>query len=66
SVEAMFNILLLLFTLLFILNNLDANGSLNIGFKTSKHKLFERVSRVCLTQPVRVNVLQDSPSIAQP
>ena len=43
----------------------DANGSLNIGFKTSKHKLFERVSRVCLTQPARVNVLQDSPSIAQ-
>jgi putative transposase len=38
----------------------DANGSLNIGFKTSKHKLFERVSRVCLTQPVRVNVLQES------
>ncbi len=43
----------------------DANGALNIGFKTSKHKLFERVSRVCLTQPARVNVLQDSPSIAQ-
>ncbi len=43
----------------------DANGSLNIGFKTSKHKLFERVSRVCLTQPVRVNVLQESPVIAR-
>jgi IS605 OrfB family transposase len=44
--------------------NADANGSLNIGFK-SKHKLsFERVSRVCLTQPVRVNVLQESKTIA--
>ena len=41
--------------------NADANGSLNIGFK-SKHKGFNRVSRVCLTQPVRVNVLQDSHS----
>ena len=39
--------------------NADANGSLNIGFK-SKHKGFSRVSRVCLTQPVRVNVLRDS------
>ena len=37
----------------------DANGALNIGFK-SKHKGFGRVSRVCLTQPVRVNVLRDS------
>ena len=41
--------------------NSDANGSLNIGFK-SKHEGFSRVSRVCLTQPVRVNVLQDSRS----
>ncbi len=40
--------------------NADANGSLGIGLK-SKHQLsFERVSRVCLTQPVRVNILQDS------
>ncbi len=39
--------------------NADCNGSLNIGFK-SKHKLFERVSRVCLTQPARVNVLRES------
>jgi IS605 OrfB family transposase len=39
--------------------NADCNGSLNIGFK-SKHKGFGRVSRVCLTQPVRVNVLRDS------
>ena len=39
--------------------NADTNGSLNIGFK-SKHEGFSRVSRVCLTQPVRVNVLQDS------
>ena len=39
--------------------NADANGSLNIAFK-SKHKGFSRVSRVCLTQPVRVNVLRDS------
>ncbi len=44
--------------------NADANGSLNIGFKTSKHKLFERVSRVCLTQPVRVNILRESPVTA--
>lgn len=44
--------------------NADANGALNIGFK-SKHKGFGRVSRVCLTQPVRINVLQDSLSIAQ-
>ena len=28
--------------------------------KISKHKGFSRVSRVCLTQPVRVNVLRDS------
>ena len=41
--------------------NADANGSLNIGFK-SKHEGFSRVSRVCLTQPVRVNVLRDSRS----
>ena len=39
--------------------NADCNGSLNIGFK-SKHEGFGRVSKVCLTQPVRVNVLQDS------
>ena len=39
--------------------NADCNGSLNIGLK-SKHKGFGRVSRVCLTQPVRVNVLRDS------
>ena len=39
--------------------NADCNGSLNIGFK-SKHEGFGRVSRVCLTQPVRVNVLRDS------
>ncbi|HHP7232815.1 MAG TPA: RNA-guided endonuclease InsQ/TnpB family protein [Xenococcaceae cyanobacterium] len=41
--------------------NADCNGSLNIGFK-SKHDGFGLVSRVCLTQPVRVNVLQDSRS----
>ncbi len=41
----------------------DANGALNIGFK-SKHEGFGRVSRVCLTQPVRVNVLQESLVIA--
>ncbi|MEB3277730.1 MAG: transposase [Lyngbya sp.] len=45
--------------------NADSNGSLNIGLK-SKHKLiFERVSRVCLTQPARINVLQESKTIAQ-
>ncbi|WP_019504895.1 RNA-guided endonuclease TnpB family protein [Pleurocapsa sp. PCC 7319] len=43
--------------------NADCNGSLNIGFK-SKHEGFSRVSRVCLTQPVRVNVLRESPVIA--
>ena len=37
--------------------NADCNGSLNIGLK-SKHEAFSRVSRVCLTQPVRVNVLR--------
>ena len=57
--------------------NADCNGSLNIGFKAShslapaggagsklksKHEGFGRVSKVCLTQPVRVNVLQDSRS----
>lgn len=41
--------------------NADCNGSLNIGFK-SKHKGFSQVSRVCLTQPVRVNILQESRS----
>ncbi|MGK7892308.1 MAG: RNA-guided endonuclease InsQ/TnpB family protein [Xenococcus sp. (in: cyanobacteria)] len=44
--------------------NADANGSLNIGFK-SKHKGFGRVSKVCLTQPVRVNVLRESPVITR-
>lgn len=44
--------------------NADCNGSLNIGFK-SKHEGFSRVSRVCLTQPARVNVLQESPVIAR-
>ena len=45
--------------------NADANGSCCIGLK-SKHKLsFERVSRVCLTQPVRVNILRESKTIAQ-
>ncbi|MEL4893943.1 RNA-guided endonuclease InsQ/TnpB family protein [Crocosphaera sp. Alani8] len=44
--------------------NADCNGSLGIGLK-SKHKLsFERVSRVCLTQPVRINFLRESPVIA--
>ncbi len=44
--------------------NADCNGSLGIGLK-SKHQLsFERVSRVCLTQPVRINVLRESPVIA--
>ncbi|MGL5793099.1 MAG: RNA-guided endonuclease InsQ/TnpB family protein, partial [Waterburya sp.] len=41
--------------------NADCNGSLNIGFK-SKHEGFGRVSRVCLTQPVRVQILQKSRS----
>lgn len=42
--------------------NADCNGSLNIGFK-SKHDGFGLVSRVCLTQPARVNVLQDSATV---
>ena len=41
--------------------NADCNGSLNIGFK-SKHDGFGLVSRVCLTQPVRINVLRESRS----
>ena len=40
--------------------NADANGSLNIGFKSNYKKVFLGVDRVCLTQPVRVNVLRDS------
>ena len=44
--------------------NADANGSLNIGLKSSYKEVFLRVSRVCLTQPVRVNVLRESPVIA--
>ncbi len=44
--------------------NADANGSLGIGLKSSYKEVFLRVSRVCLTQPVRVNVLQESPVIA--
>ena len=37
----------------------------NAGSKLkSKHEGFSRVSRVCLTQPVRVNVLRDSATIA--
>ena len=52
------------FPLIIPIINADANGSLNIGFK-SKHEGFSRVSRVCLTQPVRVNVLRESKTIAQ-
>jgi putative transposase len=44
--------------------NADANGSLNIGLKSSYKEVFLRVSRVCLTQPVRVNVLRESKTIA--
>ncbi len=44
--------------------NADANGSLNIGLKSSYKEVFLRVSRVCLTQPVRVNILRESPVIA--
>ncbi len=44
--------------------NADANGSLNIGFKSSYKEVFLRVGRVCLTQPVRVNVLRESKTIA--
>ena len=40
--------------------NADANGSLNIGLKSSYKEIFLRVGRVCLTQPVRVNVLRES------
>nr|WP_293103367.1 hypothetical protein [Okeania sp. SIO2F4] len=44
--------------------NADANGSFGIGLKIKHQLSFERVSRVCLTQPVRVNILQESPSIS--
>jgi hypothetical protein len=44
--------------------NADCNGSLGIGLKSSYKEVFLRVSRVCLTQPVRVNVLQESPITA--
>jgi hypothetical protein len=45
--------------------NGDANSSCCIGLK-SKHKLsFERVSRVCLTQPVRLNLLRESKTLTQ-
>jgi IS605 OrfB family transposase len=44
--------------------NADANGSLNIGLKSSYKEVFLRVSRVCLTQPVRVNILRESPTTA--
>ncbi|WP_322111847.1 transposase [Aerosakkonema funiforme] len=42
----------------------DCNGAANI-LRKSKHKTdFSRVSRVCLTQPVRVKILPDSPVTA--
>lgn len=44
--------------------NADANGSLNIGLKSNYKEVFLRVSRVCLTQPARVNILQESPITA--
>jgi transposase len=44
--------------------NADCNGSLNIGLKSSYKEGFLRVSRVCLTQPVRIQVLQESPITA--
>lgn len=44
--------------------NADCNGSLGIGLKSSYKEVFLRVSRVCLTQPVRVHVLQESPITA--
>lgn len=44
--------------------NADANGSLGIGLKSSYKEVFLRVSRVCLTQPVRINVLRESPVTA--
>jgi IS605 OrfB family transposase len=45
--------------------NADANGSLGIGLKSSYKGVFLRVSRVCLAQPVRINLLQKSPVTAQ-
>lgn len=41
--------------------NADANGNLNIGLKSSYKEVFLRVGRVCLRQPVRVNVLREFP-----
>ncbi|MDJ0531585.1 MAG: transposase [Xenococcaceae cyanobacterium MO_207.B15] len=46
--------------------NADANGSLNIGLKSSYKEVFLRVSRVCLTQPVRINLLRESPEESDP
>lgn len=42
----------------------DANGAANILRKSNNKLDFQRVDRVCLTQPVRVKILQESPATA--
>lgn len=41
--------------------NADLNASANILRKSNQKLSFERLDRVCLTQPVRVRILQESP-----
>jgi IS605 OrfB family transposase len=40
----------------------DANGAANILRKSNNKLDFQRVDRVCLTQPVRVRILRESPT----
>ncbi|PSB48534.1 transposase [Cyanosarcina cf. burmensis CCALA 770] len=42
----------------------DANGAANILRKSNNKLDFQRVDRVCLTQPVRVKILRESPATA--
>lgn len=42
----------------------DANGAANILRKSNNKLDFQRVDRVCLTQPVRVRILRESPATA--
>jgi IS605 OrfB family transposase len=44
--------------------NADANGAANILKKSNRELDFERLDRVCLTQPVRVRILRESPVTA--
>ncbi|PSB44126.1 transposase [Cyanosarcina cf. burmensis CCALA 770] len=42
----------------------DTNGAANILRKSNNELDFQRVDRVCLTQPVRVRILRESPTTA--